>query len=208
MTSMRPHSRPLDRDAHDQSMRMGGEEKPMKMTMGWGRFAATIATSTVASFFLMYQLIYSADHFTFSMNHLVSAFVMSAVMAVIMLGFMWSMFEGPGLRVAVLLGSVVLGIALLLINRGQILINDTRFLKSMIPHHSIAINNARKAAISDPRVRRVADEIIASQVREIREMQLLIDDIERNGPRGSTPLPARPAVVTPDMQPKIRAAVQ
>ena len=180
----------------------------MKMTMSWGRFAATIATSTVASFFLMYQLIYSADHFTFSMNHLVSAFVMSAVMAVIMLGFMWSMFEGPGIRVAVLLGSVVLGIALLLINRGQILINDTRFLKSMIPHHSIAINNARKAAISDPRVRKVADEIIASQVREIREMQLLIDDIERNGPRGSTPLPARPAVITPDMLPKIRAAVQ
>jgi hypothetical protein len=52
-----------------------------------------------------------------------------------------------------------------------------------------------------------ADEIIASQVREIRTMQLLLDDIDRNGRRGDTPLPARPAVVTPDMEPKIREAV-
>ena len=81
-------------------------------------------------------------------------------------------------------------------------------MRAMIPHHSIAINNASKAAIRDPRVRKLADGIIASQVREIREMKLLIDDIERNGRRGDTPLPARPAVVTPDMEPKIREAVQ
>jgi hypothetical protein len=45
-------------------------------------------------------------------------------------------------------------------------------------------------------------------VREIREMKLLIEDIERNGRRGDTAIPARPAVVTPDMEPKIREAVQ
>jgi len=78
----------------------------------------------------------------------------------------------------------------------------------MIPHHSIAINNARKASISDPRVSKLADEIIASQVREIAEMKLLIEDIDRNGERGEAELPARPATVTPDMEPKIREAVQ
>lgn len=81
-------------------------------------------------------------------------------------------------------------------------------MKAMIPHHSIAINNATKADLRDPRVRELADEIISSQVREIREMKLLIDDIERNGRRGETTLPARPAVVTRDMEPKIRDAVQ
>jgi hypothetical protein len=81
-------------------------------------------------------------------------------------------------------------------------------MKSMIPHHSIAINNARKASISDPRVRKLADEIIASQVREIAEMKLLIDDIRRNGKRGGAEPTARPAAVTPDMEPKIREAVQ
>ena len=178
------------------------------MTMGWGRFAAMIATATVIMFFLMYQLVYEAGHLTFSVNRLISSLVMGAVMSVVMLGFMWSMFEGNGLKVAILAGSAVLGIALLLANRSEVLMNDTRFMKSMIPHHSIAINNARKADLSDPRVRKLADEIIASQVREIRTMQLLIADSEQGGPRGNAPLPALPAAVTPDMEPKIREAVQ
>ena len=55
----------------------------------------------------------------------------------------------------------------------------------MIPHHSIAVNNARKATIKDPRVRKLADKIIKSQVREIAEMELLITDIQQNGARGN-----------------------
>ena len=176
--------------------------------MGWGRFAAMIATSTFIMFFLMYQLVYSAEHVEFSVNRLLAAFVMGAVMTVVMLGYMWSMYEGTGLRIGILTGASLLAVVLLFVNRGQVLIGDTTFMKSMIPHHSIAINNARKAVIRDPRVRRLADEIIASQVREIREMQLLLEDIARNGRRGDGALPARPALVTPDMLPKIREAVR
>ena len=178
------------------------------MKMGWGRFAAMIATSTVIMFFLMYQLVYEADHLTFSLNRAVASLAMGAVMTVVMLGYMWSMYEGAGTRIAIVAGAVLLGIVLLAVNRSQTLIGDTEFMRAMIPHHSIAINNARKAEIRDPRVRKLADEIIASQVREIRTMKLLIEDIERNGRRGDAPLPARPAVVTPDMQPQIREAVE
>ena len=178
------------------------------MKMGWGRFVAMIATSTFIMFFLMYQLLYSVEHVEFSVNRLLAAFIMGAVMTVVMLGYMWSMYEGTGLKIGVVTGASLLAVVLLLVNRGQVLIGDSTFMKSMIPHHSIAINNARKAAISDPRVRRLADEIIASQVREIREMQLLLEDIERNGRRGDVALPARPALVTPDMLPRIREAVQ
>lgn len=176
--------------------------------MGWGRFAAMIATSTFIMFFLMYQLVYEADHLTFSVNRLVSSLVMGSVMTIVMLGYMWSMYEGRGTKIAVLAGVVLLGVVLLYVNRSQSLIDDTRFMKAMIPHHSIAVNNARKADIRDPRVRELADEIIASQVREIRTMQLLLEDIERNGRRGDTRLPAPRAVVTPDMEAAIREAVQ
>jgi hypothetical protein len=178
------------------------------MKMGWGRFAAMIATSTFLMFFLMYQLVYQADHLTFSVNRMVASLVMGMVMTAVMLSFMWSMYEGTGTRIAVLVGAVLLGAALLYVNRSQALIDDTRFMRAMIPHHSIAINNARKADIRDPRVRKLADEIIASQVREIRTMQLLVEDLERNGRRGATTLPARPAEMTPEMEPKIREAVQ
>lgn len=184
------------------------DQQKQTMQMGWGRFAAMIATSTFIMFFLMYQLIYTVDHATFSVNRQLSSFIMGAVMTVVMLGYMWSMYKGIGIKIAVLAGAALLGGALLYINRSQRLIGDTEFMKAMIPHHSIAINNARKAEIRDPRVRKLADEIIASQVREIREMQLLIEDIQHNGRRGDIAPPARPAVVTPDMEPKIREAVQ
>ena len=169
--------------------------------MSWWRFAAMIATSTFIMFFLMYQLVYSFDHVMFSINRLVSSLVMGSVMTVVMLSFMWSMYKGQAMKVAVLAGALLLAVALLATNRSQALIGDVAFMKSMIPHHSIAINNARRASISDPRVRELADEIIASQVREIAEMKALIEDIERNGERGDAPLPARAAEVTPDMLP-------
>ena len=184
------------------------ERKDGMMGMSWGKFAAMIATSVFVMFFLMYQLIYSLDHATFSINRLVASLVMGCVMTIVMLSFMWSMYKGMATKIAVVAGALLLGVALLAINRGQTLVGDVGFMRSMIPHHSIAINNARKADISDPRVRRLADEIIASQVREIAEMNLLIEDIERNGERGASALPARPAEVTPDMMPKIREAVE
>jgi hypothetical protein len=183
------------------------QQKQMK-GMGWGRFAAMIATSAVLMFFLMYQLVYSLDHATFSMNRLVASLIMACVMTVVMLGFMWSMYHGQTARIIVVTVAALLGVTLLLTNRSQALISDVSFMKAMIPHHSIAINNARKASISDPRVRELADEIIESQVREIAEMKLLIEDIGRNGERGNAVLPARPAVVTPDMESQIREAVR
>lgn len=151
--------------------------------MSWGRFAAMIATSVVIMFFLMYQLVYSADHATFSLNRLMASLVMGCVMTVVMLGFMWKMYAGTATKIAVLGVAALAGAGLLAMNRAQTLIDDVRFMKSMIPHHSIAINNARKAAIDDPRVRDLADQIIESQQREIAEMKALIDDIARHGER-------------------------
>lgn len=184
------------------------QHEKKKMTMSWGRFAAAIATSTVLMFFLMYQLIFSLDHATFSLNRLVSSLVMACVMTVVMLGFMWSMLEGQRLKVAVLVIAALAGMALLLVNRSQLIIDDTSFMQSMIPHHSIAINNAREASISDPRVRKLADGIIESQVREIAQMKLLLEDIERRGERGRAELPPISAEVTPDMEPAIEKAVE
>ena len=177
--------------------------------MGWGRFAAMIATSTAIMFPLMYQLVYGADHLALSVNRLVASLVMGCVMTVVMLAFMWSMYRGLGTKIAVLVVAALLGAVLLQVNRSQRLIRDVAFMESMIPHHSIAINNARKADISDPRVRELADRIIESQVLEIAEMKLLVDDIERNGERGDgTTLPARSAELTPGMEQEALEAVR
>jgi len=176
--------------------------------MGWGRFVAMIATSTAIMFSLMYQLVYGIDHALFSLNRLIASLAMGCVMSVVMLSFMWGMYSGRTLKIAVLVCSAIAAAGLVYINRAQSLVGDETFMRAMIPHHSIAINNARKARIVDPRVRKLADGIIASQVLEIAQMKLLIADIERNGPRGDTPLPSRTAKVTPDMRPEIRQAVR
>ena len=184
------------------------DQKQHMLKMGWGQFAAMIAASTAVMFLLMYQLVYSAEHAMFSLNRLLASLVMGGIMTAIMLAFMWKMYQPQAAKVVVLIGGLLVAGVLLAVNRSQALIDDTRFMKSMIPHHSIAINNARKAEISDPRVRELADKIIETQVREIAEMKLLLQDIDQNGERGIMPLKARDAALTPEMEPKIREVVE
>jgi uncharacterized protein (DUF305 family) len=51
-------------------------------------------------------------------------------------------------------------------------------MKAMIPHHSSAILTSKNAEISDPEVRKLADEIIKSQEEEIAEMKALLEKLE------------------------------
>ena len=184
------------------------EQKEKTTGMAWGRFAAMIATSIFIMFFLMYQLIYSYGHAAFSVNRLIASLLMGCVMAIVMLSFMWPMYRGRRTKIAVLIVAALLGVLLLSANRNQVFIGDVDFMKSMIPHHSIAINNARRASIRDPRVRELADGIIRAQVLEIAAMQTLIDDISENGARGTEELPPRSTEITPQMRTEIEELKQ
>ena len=81
--------------------------------MSWGRFTAMIAASTFVMFFLMYQLVYDLDHAMFSINRLVAALVMGAVMTLVMLAFMWPMYEGTRTKVAVLAAGLLAAVGLI-----------------------------------------------------------------------------------------------
>ena len=74
------------------------------------------------------------------------------------------------------------GYALWLV-RSQSTVDDAAYMRAMIPHHSIAIMTSERARIRDPRVRKLADTIIATQRKEIAEMEALIADIERSDTR-------------------------
>lgn len=155
--------------------------------MGYGRFVAMVATSTLVMFGLMYLNTYSLDHVFFSQTRMWMAFVMGAVMGMIMLGFMWSMYKNISLNMIILgISAVIFALALWLV-RGQATVDDVSFMKAMIPHHSIAIMTSERAHIRDPRTRKLAKGIIVAQRREIAEMKYLIDDIQRNGVRSPPP---------------------
>jgi Na+/proline symporter len=155
--------------------------------MSYGRFAAMIATSTVVMFGLMYLNTYALDHVIFSQTRAWMALLMGAVMAAIMLGFMWSMYGNRRANIAILVGSVAVFAGSLWLVRSQSTVGDLSYLRAMIPHHSIAVMTSERAHLRDPRVRLLADRIIEAQLREIAEMKSLIADLERNPPAAGAP---------------------
>ncbi|WP_287980340.1 DUF305 domain-containing protein [Sphingomonas sp.] len=157
------------------------------MGMGYGRFAAMIATSTVVMFGLMYLNTYVLSHVEFSQTRMWMALVMGAVMAAIMIGFMWGMYPNRRANLGILVGAVaVFGGALWLV-RSQETVGDVAYMKAMIPHHSIAIMTSERAHIKDPEVRRLADGIIDAQIREIAEMKRHIARLEAHPTAGDAP---------------------
>jgi len=159
--------------------------------MSYLRFAAMIAVSTVLMYGLMYLNTYAVDHVWFSQTRLWMTLIMGAAMAAVMLSFMQAMYRRRALNAAIMLGSAVVFAVALWLVRSQQTVDDVAYMKAMIPHHSIAIMTSERARIHDPRVRRLADAILNTQVREIAEMEALIADLERNPPAAGAPaLPA------------------
>lgn len=154
------------------------------------RFAAMVTVSTTVMYGLMYLNTYDSAHVRFSQTRLWMALVMGAAMTVIMLGFMWRMYERTRLNLAILAGCAAVFVGSLWLVRSQATVDDVAYMKAMIPHHSIAIMTSERAQIRDPRVRRLADGILAAQVREIGEMERLIADLERSPPPPEAPVRA------------------
>lgn len=148
------------------------------MHMSYWRFAGMIVTSMVLMFGVMYLNTYALDHVFWSETRLWMTFVMGAVMAAVMLTFMLNMYKSTMANVAIYAGSLAVFALALWLVRSQATVNDSEYMKAMIPHHSIAIMTSERAQITDPRVRKLADEIIEAQRREIAEMKYLIKDLE------------------------------
>ncbi|MCO4841443.1 MAG: DUF305 domain-containing protein [Yoonia sp.] len=147
--------------------------------MTYSRFFSMIATSTVVMYALMYLNTYQIDHVFFSQTRAWMAVYMGAVMAFVMMGYMWAMYQGLRIKQGIVAGSLlVFGISLYLV-RSQDTVDDVSWMKAMIPHHSIAILTSSRANIDDPRVRQLTEDIISAQKREIEEMKALISDLER-----------------------------
>ena len=107
--------------------------------------------------------------------------LMVLAMMVTMLGLMWGMYPDRRKNYGILAFAVI-GFAIVVwIERSQVFVQDESWMSAMIPHHSIAILTSERAEITDARVRRLADEIIEAQRREIAEMEWLLDDIAANG---------------------------
>ena len=149
--------------------------------MSYWRFAAMITTSSLVMFGLMYVHTYTWDHVFFSETRAWMAILMGAVMAIVMLAFMMHMYQSRAVNALIFAGAALaLAFATWMV-RGQVTVDGRDYMQAMVPHHSIAILTSERARIEDPRVRKLADEIIESQRKEIAEMKYLIRALDREG---------------------------
>ncbi|EMQ94297.1 Hypothetical protein involved in heavy metal export [Xanthomarina gelatinilytica] len=142
-------------------------------------FFIMLACSFVAMYVTMYLNTYAIDHVWFSLTRFYMTCLGISTMAVIMWFFMRNMYNDKKKNLAILAGSFILFISALGLVRMQApIIGDVLWMKAMIPHHSIAILTSERAAIQDPEVKKLANEIIEAQRKEIEQMKAMIKRLE------------------------------
>lgn len=142
------------------------------------KFILMLAISFIAMYCTMYLNTYELDHVYFSLTRFYMACLGIACMAVIMLSLMLDMYKNKKKNSAIYVGSLILFLGALFLVRAQKPIGDVLWMKAMIPHHSIALLTSERADIHDPEVKKLAEDIIKAQEKEIAEMKEMLKRLE------------------------------
>lgn len=145
----------------------------------YSKFIIMLFTSFIAMYITMYLNTYQFDHVYFSLTRFYMTCLGISAMSLIMFFAMRKMYRNMRKNITIILGSVVLFVsALVLVRIQKPIIGDVLWMKAMIPHHSIAILTSERAEIKDPSVKKLANEIIEAQQKEILEMKMMIERLE------------------------------
>ena len=166
-------------DSH-QSHEQGGESRvhshggPSHRGNPYLLFLVSLIVSYMVMYFLMYSMADRWAHVYLNLSNAYMAGLMAGSMVPIMLLTMPGMFKNKRINLILWGASVlVLGGCWFLL-RAEAGVGDRQFLRAMIPHHSAAIQMCRESDISDPRVKKLCEEIVTSQEREIAQMKALL----------------------------------
>lgn len=142
---------------------------------GYLKLGLELIADFVLMFFIMYAMIATLDHFYFNISNVYMTLMMVAPMALLMLIFMRDMFQSMPRNL------LVIGLAVLFFAVGwfgmrtQLGVDDAQLVRSMIPHHSGAILMCREAKLSDPEIKKLCDDIIQAQEKEIGQMKRALE---------------------------------
>ena len=126
-------------------------------------------------YLIMFTMIYSWGEFVQNINFFYMAIMMAVPMIVMMPLMMGAMYPDRKLNMLIYIGGAVLFVLAFIGIRGQLLVGNEQFLRSMIPHHSGAILMCEQANISDPEIKSLCADIIRSQKQEIDQMKRILD---------------------------------
>jgi CDP-diglyceride synthetase len=147
-----------------------------------GKHYRLLLIMAVLSFICMYILMYSmVNEFSNvfpNVNQFYMAGLMTAPMLIIEVLLMKQMYKNSKLNAVVIGISAVALIAFYFGIRKQVGVSDRQFLKSMIPHHAGAILMCNDANITDPEIKKLCEEIVASQEKEIAQMKAKLRQLD------------------------------
>jgi hypothetical protein len=103
------------------------------------------------------------------------AALMAAPMVLIELAVMRSMYRNRAANVAIVAASLIVLVGSWVLIRQQHFVGDRQFLRSMIPHHAGAVLMCNQAPVQDAEIRKLCQEIVAGQRREITQMKAILD---------------------------------
>jgi hypothetical protein len=143
---------------------------------------AKLALAVTVNFLIMFALTYSGvnawNEIFVNLNRFYMAVIMVSAMVPVMVLVMWKMFPNTTWNAAVLIAAAVVFVGSFAALRAEVAVGNEQFLRSMIPHHSIAIHTCLNANITDPEIADLCDQIIESQRSEIAQMKDILDRID------------------------------
>ncbi len=148
-------------------------------TMSYGKFWIMMLISFVIMYAIMFLNVDDAGHIYVSITRTYMALLMVSAMAPLMMGMMGMMYPNKKLNRLIIFGSIIAFIAVVFMLRTQTFVGDTQYMKGMIPHHSSAILTSKHADIKDPEVKKLSEDIIKAQEKEIAEMKAMLERLNR-----------------------------
>lgn len=158
------------------------EENNMKMHHGsmYKKFYLAMLVSFIVMYALMFANVADSSHIMLSKMRTYMSLLMVSAMGIFMMAIMWKMYPDAKKNAIILGISALVFIFSFIAIRTQLFISDVDYMKGMIPHHLSAILTSSKAHIADPETRKLADNIIAAQEKEISMMKQYIDRLKNN----------------------------
>ena len=135
--------------------------------------------SFIAMYVLMYSMVNNFSNVFSNVNQFYMAGLMTMPMIIIEIILMRNMYMNKKFNVFIIGISAALLIAFFFLIREQAGVSDRQFIKSMIPHHGAAILMVEKTTITDPELKKITEEIITSQQKEIEQMKSILERLEK-----------------------------
>jgi len=155
------------------------EQNKNMHNMSYKKFSLMMIISFIIMYTVMFLNVIELKHYHTSATRIYMAILMVAPMAVVMMLMMGKMYPNKKINIGITVSSIVVFIVTLIALRAQTPIGDVQYMKAMVPHHSSAILTSERADIKDPEVKKLSEEIIKAQRKEIAEMEAFLDRLDK-----------------------------